>query len=347
MTNSVAVSGASGYAGGEILRLIADHPEFEVRTVTAHANAGQPLVAVQPHLRTYTHLTLQETNAETLAGHDLVFLALPHGASGAIAAELDADTLVVDCGADHRLERATDWAEFYGGDFHGAWAYGVPELPRLSGTQRDRLTKSRRIAAPGCNASTVALSLAPGIRAGVIEDRDLVAVLAVGPSGAGKSLKAHLLGSEILGSANPYSVGGVHRHIPEITQALRWAGAAAPTISFTPVIVPMSRGILATSTARIVPGTDASAVRAAWEDAYAGEQFVQLMPAGQFPRTADVLGANTALMGLAIDERAGRVVVVTAVDNLVKGTAGAAVQSANIALGLAESTGLPVNGVAP
>ena len=347
MTYSVAVSGASGYAGGEILRLLADHPDFEVRTVTAHANAGQPLVAVQPHLRTYTHLTLQETTAETLAGHDVVFLALPHGASGAIAAELAPETLVIDCGADHRLERADDWAAFYGGDHHGAWSYGVPELPRMSGTQRDRLTRSRRIAAPGCNASTVALSLAPGIRAGVIEDRDLVSVLAVGPSGAGRSLKAHLLASEILGSANPYSVGGVHRHIPEITQALRWAGAAAPTISFTPVIVPMSRGILATSTARIVPGTDAAAVRAAWEDAYAGEQFVQLLPAGQFPRTADVLGANTALMGLAVDEVVGRVVVVTAVDNLVKGTAGAAIQSANIALGLAESTGLPVNGVAP
>lgn len=347
MTYSVAVSGASGYAGGEILRLLADHPEFEVRTVTAHQNAGQPLVQVQPHLRSYTHLTLQETSAATLSGHDLVFLALPHGASGAVAAELADDALVIDCGADHRLESAADWAEFYGGDFHRAWTYGVPELPRLSGTQRDRLAKARRIAAPGCNASTVALSLAPGIRAGVVEPTDLVSVLAVGPSGAGKSAKTHLLASEILGSANPYAVGGTHRHIPEIQQALRWAGAAAPTISFTPVIVPMSRGILATSTARIVPGTSAAAVRAAWEDAYAGERFVQLLPEGQFPRTADVLGANTALMGVAVDEAAGRVVVVTAVDNLVKGTAGAAIQSANLALGLAESTGLPVNGVAP
>lgn len=347
MTYSVAVSGASGYAGGEILRLIADHPEFDVRTVTAHSNAGQPLVAVQPHLRTYTHLTLRETTPEVLAGHDVVFLALPHGASGAVAAELSADTLVIDCGADHRLEDPADWAAFYGPDHHGAWAYGVPELPRMSGTQRDRLAKTRRIAAPGCNASTVALSLAPGIRAGVIEEQDLVSVLAVGPSGAGKSLKPHLLASEILGSANPYAVGGTHRHIPEIQQALRWAGAARPTISFTPVIVPMSRGILATSTARVVPGTSASAVRAAWEDAYAGERFVQLLPEGQFPRTADVLGANTALMGLTVDERAGRVVVVAAVDNLVKGTAGAAIQSANIALGLTESTGLPVNGVAP
>lgn len=347
MTFTVAVSGASGYAGGEILRLLADHPDFDVRAVTAHSNAGQPLIAVQPHLRSYTHLTLKDTTAENLAGHDIVFLALPHGASGAIAAQLPAETLVIDCGADHRLESKADWAAFYGGDFHGSWTYGVPELPRLSGTQRDRLAKTKRIAAPGCNASTVALSLAPGIRAGVIEAADVVSVLAVGPSGAGKSLKAHLLGSEILGSANPYSVGGVHRHIPEIQQALRWAGGGNPTISFTPVIVPMSRGILATSTARIVPGTDASAVRAAWEDAYAGERFVQLLPAGQFPRTADVLGANTALLGLQIDENSGRVVVVAAVDNLVKGTAGAAIQSANIALGLTESTGLPVNGVAP
>lgn len=347
MTFSVAVSGASGYAGGEILRLLADHPDFDVRTVTAHSNAGQPLIAVQPHLRSYTHLTLKDTTAENLAGHDIVFLALPHGASGAIAAELSAETLVIDCGADHRLESKADWASFYGGDFHGAWTYGVPELPRLSGTQRDRLAKTKRIAAPGCNASTVALSLAPGIRAGVIEAADLVSVLAVGPSGAGKSLKAHLLGSELLGSANPYSVGSVHRHIPEIQQALRWAGGAHPTISFTPVIVPMSRGILATSTARVVPGTDAATVRAAWEDAYAGERFVQLLPEGQFPRTADVLGANTALLGLQIDENAGRVVVIAAVDNLVKGTAGAAIQSANIALGLTESTGLPVNGVAP
>jgi N-acetyl-gamma-glutamyl-phosphate reductase len=348
MTYSVAVSGASGYAGGEILRLLADHPEFEVRTVTAHANAGQPLVAVQPHLRTYTHLTLKETTAATLAGHDVVFLALPHGTSGAIAAQLPDDTLVIDCGADHRLESSDDWAEFYGGDFHPAWTYGVPELPRLSGTQRDRLAKTRRIAAPGCNASTVSLSLAPGIRAGVIEDRDLVTVLAVGPSGAGKSLKPNLLASEILGTANPYAVGGTHRHIPEIAQALRGAGASGDIrISFTPVLVPMARGILATSTARIAGGATDADIRGAWEAAYGGEAFVQLLPEGQFPRTADVLGANTALIGLAIDRAADRVVVVAAVDNLVKGTAGAAVQSMNIALGLPEGTALTVNGVSP
>ncbi|MET0974571.1 MAG: N-acetyl-gamma-glutamyl-phosphate reductase, partial [Leifsonia sp.] len=309
--------------------------------------AGQRLVAVQPHLRSYADLVLQPTTPEVLAGHDIVFLALPHGKSGEVTALLDPGTLVIDCGADHRLESEADWAAFYGGDYYGAWTYGVPELPRASGDQRVDLAGSRRIAAPGCNASTVALSLAPGILAGVIEEADLVSVLAVGPSGAGKSLKTNLLASEILGSANPYAVGGTHRHIPEIQQALRAAGATSPTISFTPVLVPMSRGILAVSTARIRPGADAAAIRQAWEAAYAGEPFVHLLPDGDLPRTADVLGANTALIGLSIDEAAGRVVVTAAVDNLVKGTAGAAIQSANIAVGLPETTGLPVNGVAP
>ena len=347
MSLSVAVAGASGYAGGELLRLLAGHPDFDVRTVTAHSNAGQRLIDVQPHLRSLAHLTLVDTTPETLAGHDVVFLALPHGASGALTAHLPAGTLVVDCGADHRLESDTDWAAFYGGDYYGAWTYGVPELPVAGGTQRSRLAGSRRIAAPGCNASTVSLALAPGIRAGVIAPDDLVAVLAVGPTGAGKSLNLPNLAGEILGSANPYAVGGVHRHIPEIQQSLRWAGAAHPTISFTPVIVPMSRGILCTATARLVPGTSAAAVRAAWEQTYADEPFVPLLPEGRFPRTSDVLGANTALIGLAVDEAVGRVVTITAVDNLTKGTAGAAIQSANVALGLPETTGLSTNGVAP
>ncbi|WP_104192376.1 N-acetyl-gamma-glutamyl-phosphate reductase [Cryobacterium sp. Y82] len=348
MVFSVAVAGASGYAGGELLRLLAGHPEFEVRTVTAHSNAGQRLIDVQPQLRSLGHLTLVDTTPENLSGHNVVFVALPHGKSGELTAHLPAETLVVDCGADHRLESPDDWAAFYGGDHFGAWTYGVPELPTAHGKQRDKIDGARRIAAPGCNASTVALALAPGIHAGVIEAQDLVAVLAVGPSGAGKSLKLPNLAAEILGSANPYAVGGTHRHIPEIVQSLRWAGSTTDaTISFTPVIVPMSRGILATATARLVPGTTAAAVRAAWESAYADEPFVHLLPEGHFPRTADVLGANTALIGLAVDEAAGRVVTITAIDNLVKGTAGAAIQSANIALGLTETLGLTMNGVAP
>lgn len=347
MTFSVAVAGASGYAGGELLRILADHSDFEVRTVTAHQNAGHPLIAHQPHLRSLAHLTLVESTAENLSGHDVVFLALPHGKSGEIAAQLPAETLVVDCGADHRLEDPADWAAFYGGEHFGAWAYGVPELPVGDGRQRAGIVGATRIAAPGCNASAVSLALAPGLHAGLIEDQDLVAVLAVGPSGAGKSLKTMYLASEILGSANPYAVGGTHRHIPEIQQNLRKAGATAPTVSFTPVLVPMSRGILATSTARVKPGVTAAQVQAVWEQTYADEPFVHVLPAGTVPRTADVLGSNTVLIGVALDEAAGRVVTVLAIDNLYKGTAGAAIQSANIALGLDETTGLAVNGVAP
>lgn len=347
MTFSVAVAGASGYAGGELLRILDGHPDFDIRTVTANRNAGQLLVAHQPHLRSLAHLTLVETTAENLAGHDVVFLALPHGMSGEIAAQLPEDTLVVDCGADHRLEDPEAWAAFYGGEHHGSWAYGIPELPVGATTQREHLVGATRIAAPGCNASAVSLALAPGIRSGLIEDEDIVAVLAVGPSGAGKSLKTMYLAGEILGSANPYAVGGTHRHIPEIQQNLRKAGASAPTLSFTPVLVPMARGILATSTARVKPGVTPAQVQAAWEEAYAGEPFVQVLPAGSVPRTADVLGANTVLIGVALDAAAGRVVTVLAIDNLYKGTAGAAVQSANIALGLDETAGLSVNGVAP
>lgn len=349
MTYSVAVSGASGYAGGEILRILAGHPDVEIRTVTAHSNAGQPLIQHQPHLRSLAHLTLSETTPDVLAGHDIVFLALPHGQSGQYTDALGDTPLVIDAGADHRLESSTDWDQFYGGAFHEPWVYGVPELPVAGAKQRERLVGATRIAAPGCNASTVSLSLAPGVAAGVIDPSDIVTVLAVGPSGAGKSLKPHLLASEILGTANPYAVGGTHRHIPEIRQALAAAGAPVNgiRISFTPVLVPMARGILATSTAPIAPGASDDEIRAAWEAAYGDERFVQLLPAGDFPRTADVLGANTALMGLAVDRAANRVVVVTAVDNLVKGTAGAAVQSMNIALGLAEGTALTVNGVAP
>jgi N-acetyl-gamma-glutamyl-phosphate reductase len=349
MTYSVAVSGASGYAGGEILRILAAHPDVEIRTVTAHANAGQPLVAHQPHLRSLAHLTLRETTPDVLAGHDIVFLALPHGQSGQYTDALAEVPLVIDAGADHRLESREAWDAFYGGAFHEAWTYGVPELPVGDGTQRDRLVGASRIAAPGCNASTVSLSVAPGVAAGVIDPSDIVSVLAVGPSGAGKSLKPHLLGSELLGSAAPYAVGGVHRHIPEIRQALVAAGAApdAVGITFTPVLVPMARGILATTSARIAEGVTDAAIRGEWEAAYGDETFVQLLPEGVFPRTADVLGANTALMGLAIDRAAGRVTVVTAVDNLVKGTAGAAVQSMNLALGLPEDRALTVNGVAP
>lgn len=352
MTFTVAVAGASGYAGGEILRLLLDHPEARIGTLTAHSSAGTPLGAHHPHLRDLADRVLQPTSAQALAGHDVVVLALPHGASGQVAAELEAlgeDPVVLDLGADHRLQDAADWEAYYGSPHAGTWTYGLPELVTAAtgGRQRAALAGARRIAVPGCNVTAVTLGLQPGVAAGLLDPTDLVAVLANGYSGAGKALKPHLLASEAFGSAVPYAVGGTHRHVPEIAQNLRSAGAADVRTSFTPVLVPMSRGILATSTAPIVDGATDAQIRDAWESAYGGETFVQLLPEGQFPRTADVLGANTALIGLAIDRAANRVTVVTAVDNLVKGTAGAAIQSMNIALGLPEDRALSVNGVAP
>lgn len=349
MTFSVAVAGASGYAGGEVLRLLADHPEARIGALAAHSSAGQPLGQHQPHVRALADRILEPTTPATLAGHDVVVLALPHGASGEIAAQLPAETLVVDLGADHRLASAEDWQDYYGSEHAGTWPYGMPELLTAGGgRQRTHLAGARRIAVPGCNVTAVTLGLQPGVAAGIVEPTDLVAVLANGYSGAGKSLRTHLLASEALGSASPYAVGGTHRHIPEIAQNLRSAGAADVTISFTPTLVPMARGILATATARLVdPALTDAQVRAAWADAYADEPFVHLLPEGTWPSTAMTLGANTALVQVAVDRRASRVVTVTAIDNLVKGTAGAAVQSINLALGLPETLGLTVQGVAP
>ncbi|HET8595556.1 MAG TPA: N-acetyl-gamma-glutamyl-phosphate reductase [Intrasporangium sp.] len=343
-----AVAGASGYAGGEILRLLLAHPEIKIGAVTAGSNAGEPLGAVHPHLVPLADRVLEETSAAVLAGHDVVFLALPHGHSAALAAELPADVVVIDCGADFRLESGETWTRFYDTEHAGTWPYGLPELPLAAGRrQRDYLHGARRVAVPGCYPTGISLALAPGLAGGLVEPDDIVIVAASGTSGAGKSLKPHLLGSEVMGSMSPYGVGGGHRHSPEIEQNLSWAAGRLVTVSFTPTLAPMARGILATSTARLAPGADPGAVREAWERAYADEPFVHVLPEGSWPRTADVVGSNLVLLQVAVDEHAGRVVAVSAIDNLTKGTAGAAVQCANLVLGLDETSGLPIAGVAP
>jgi N-acetyl-gamma-glutamyl-phosphate reductase len=348
MVYSVAIAGASGYVGGELLRLIAQHPQLEVKTLTANSNAGESVASLHPHLIEYADHKFVATTAETLAGHDIVFLALPHAMSAEVAAWLEADTLVLDCGADHRLESREDWEKFYGGTHAGAWAYGLPELQLADGDkQRKNLVGVKRVAVPGCNVTAITLALAPLLASGVIESEDIVSVLSVGTTGAGRVLKTNLLASEVLGSASAYGVGGVHRHTPEIEQNLNRATQKPVSVSFTPVLVPMSRGILAVNTARLSPGATLESMTESLGSAYAGEAFVRLTSAGTFPSTASVLGSNVALIGVSVDEHAKRVVVISSIDNLVKGTAGAALQSMNIALGLAESTGLPVNGVAP
>ncbi|MFI1616706.1 N-acetyl-gamma-glutamyl-phosphate reductase [Streptomyces lydicus] len=342
MTVRAAVAGASGYAGGEVLRLLLGHPAVEIGALTGHSNAGQRLGTLQPHLLPLADRELAATSAEALAGHDVVFLALPHGQSAAVAEQLGPDVLVVDMGADFRLQDAADWTKFYGSEHAGTWPYGLPELPGA----RAALEGSKRIAVPGCYPTAVSLALFPAYAAGLVES-EAVIVAASGTSGAGKAPKPHLLGSEVMGAMSPYGVGGVHRHTPEMIQNLSRAAGEPVTVSFTPTLAPMPRGILATCSARVKPGVDAAAARAAYGKAFADEPFVRLLPEGQWPSTAAVYGSNAAQIQLAYDATAGRLVVISAIDNLTKGTAGGALQSMNIALGLDETTGLSTIGVAP
>ncbi|WP_375422728.1 N-acetyl-gamma-glutamyl-phosphate reductase [uncultured Friedmanniella sp.] len=343
MTIRVAVAGATGYAGGELLRLLLQRADVEIGALTAGATAGSRLGEHQPHLVPLADRLVAGSDPDVLLGHDVVFLALPHGTSAALAAELDPETLVIDCGADFRLEDAEDWRSFYGSEHAGTWPYGLPELPG----QRERLAGSRRIAVPGCYPTTATLALLPAVVAGLTDGHDTVIVAASGPSGAGRSLKPHLLGSELMGSASAYGVGGGHRHVPEILQNLRRCGGGDPTVSFTPVLVPMSRGILATCTAPVPPRVSAADLRQVYVQAFADEPFVHLLPEDRWPQTQSVLGSNAVHVQVTLDAAAGRLVAVAALDNLTKGTAGGAVQCMNLALGLPETTGLSTVGVAP
>jgi N-acetyl-gamma-glutamyl-phosphate reductase len=334
----VAVAGASGYAGGELLRLLAGHPEVEVVAATAYSQAGTALGEVHPNLVSLADLVLTGTDPDALAGADLVFLALPHGRSAALAAALPPQVKIVDLGADHRLHDAGAWGRYYGGPHAGAWTYGLPELPG----RREAVAGASRVANTGCYAVSVILALAPLIAAGMADPDDVVVVASSGTSGAGRGLKPHLLASEVMGDLSPYKVGA-HQHVPEIKQA-----TGARTLSMTPVLAPMPRGILATVTARPVsPGLAAADVAAVLSEAYRGEPFVRVLRGNAWPHTAATFGSNAAHLQSTVDMDSGRIVVVSAIDNLGKGAAGQAVQCANLMLGLSETAGLTANGVAP
>lgn len=342
MGYTAAIAGASGYVGGELLRLLLAHPEITIGAVTAGSNAGTPLIQHQPHLVPLADRVLAPTTVEDLRGHDVVYLALPHGQSADLAQQLGDDVLVVDCGADFRLNDAAAWERFYGTPHAGTWPYGLPELPG----QRERLAGARRIAVPGCHVTVATLALMPGLAEQLVEP-DLTVVAVTGTSGAGKAPKPNLVGSEVMGALSPYGVGGTHRHNPEIIQNLTSLTGESVRLSFTPILAPLPRGILATCTAPLKPGTTADQVRAAYQTAYADEPFVHLLPEGTWPSTAMTLAANTTLVQVTVDSDANRMVAVAALDNLTKGTAGGALQSTNLALGLPEDTALPLAAVAP
>jgi N-acetyl-gamma-glutamyl-phosphate reductase len=335
---TVAVAGASGYAGGELLRLIDVHPGLELAVVAAHGQAGRPLHEVHPQLVTLADLELVPTTAATLSGVDLVFLALPHGASAALAAELPPETRIVDLGADFRLADAAVYERYYATTHTGTWTYGLPELPG----QRAAIAASTRVANTGCYAVATTLALAPLIAAGLAEPDDVVVTAASGTSGAGRSAKVGLLGAEVMGDVSAYKVGA-HQHVPEIKQA-----TGARSMSFTPFLAPMPRGILASVSARPArAGLSTADVRAVLAGAYGDEPFVHLLPEGAWPHTAAVSGSNSCHLAATVDVDSGRILVVSAIDNLGKGAAGQAVQNANIVLGLDETAGLSINGVAP
>ena len=333
----VAIAGASGYAGGELLRLVHAHPDLEIAVVAAHGQAGRSLREVHPQLVTLGDLQLVPTTADTLSGVDLVFLALPHGASAAIAAELPPETRIVDLGADFRLTDAAAYERYYATPHTGSWTYGLPELPG----QRAAIAASTRVANTGCYAVATTLALAPLIAAGIADPDDVVVTAASGTSGAGRAAKVNLLGSEVMGDVSAYKVGA-HQHVPEIKQA-----TGARSMSFIPFLAPMPRGILASVSARPAKGVTAADVRSVLAAQYADEPFVHLLAEGVWPHTAAVSGSNSCHLQAAVDIDSGRIVVVSAIDNLGKGAAGQAVQNANLVLGLDETAGLAVHGIAP
>ena len=326
----VGVVGASGYAGGELLRYLSGHPEFEAAVIAAGSNAGEAITSVHPQLSNYAGRKFESTEISKLKELDLIFIALPHGESANLIKQLDPNQKVVDLGADFRLKSAKHWQKYYGGEHAGTWVYGLPELPN----HREFIKASNRVANPGCYATVISLAIAPMLS--FVDKDDIVVVAASGTTGAGRSAKINLIGSEVMSSMSSYKFGGVHQHTPEIEEA---TGAK---ISFTPILAPMPRGILATVTGKLTKSGD---VKQSYLDAYKSEEFVWVMPDGQLPKTSAVIGSNYVQMQIAIDEHADRVVVSAVIDNLGKGAAGQAIQNANLICGFHEFAGLTGTGI--
>ena len=335
------IIGASGYAGGELLRLLTNHPEFELSYISAGSNAGQKITSVHPHLTGFKDRLFQATDTAAMNKCELLFLALPHGESAKIVGAIDPSIRIVDLGADYRLHSSQSWRKYYGGDHAGTWVYGLPELPG----QREKIAQATRVANSGCYATSIALAAAPAISARLIDSSDIVVVASSGTTGAGRSAKVNLLGSEVMNSLTSYKFGGVHQHTPEIEESLSHLTHGDVKISFTPILAPMPRGILATVTAKISSATNYSALRKAYENAYSDETFVTLLSEGEMPKTSSVLGSNAVHLQIALDEHTNRIIVSSAIDNLGKGAASQAIQNANILYGLAEDLALTPIGI--
>ena len=333
-----AVVGASGYAGGELLRLLSNHPKFKLSYIAAGSNAGEPITNLPPQLTNFTGRNFEETEIAKINNSDLVFIALPHGESAKLISQIDPKVKVVDLGADFRLVDGEKWEKYYGGKHAGSWVLALPEL-----VDHKLISSTNKVANPGCYATAIALSIAPALS--LINAEDIVVVAASGTTGAGRSAKVNLLGSEVMNNLSSYKFGGIHQHTPEIEQILSSISKASVKISFTPVLAPMPRGILATVTAKLTQQSSAEQIREIYQTFYSGSKFVRLLPVGSMPMSSAVLGTNNAQIQIAVDEHVNRLVISSAIDNLGKGAAGQAIQNANLMCDLAEDAGLEILGV--
>ena len=334
-----AVIGASGYAGGELLRLLAIHPHLRVVQVSAHSNAGELITSVHPHLTTYQgqkFVNIESINFEQI---DVAFIALPHGESAGVIKKISIQTKVIDLGADFRLSDSAQWRKYYDGDHAGVWTYGLPEIPG----QREKISKSVQVSNPGCYATSIIAGLLPALE--VVDASDVVVVAASGTTGAGRSAKINLIASEVMGSLTSYKFGGVHQHTPEIEQALNEFANKDVKISFTPVLAPMPRGILSTITARLTSKVSTDQANALYAKFYVDDYFIDVLPVGQMPKTGSLIGSNKVQIQVAVDHHVQRLVISVALDNLGKGAASQAIQNANLMCGFHEGSGLSTDGL--
>ena len=337
----IGVVGASGYSGGELLRLLLGHPDFAIEYIAAGSQAGSQITAIHPQLTPLASERFESTDVDRMNDCELIFFALPHGESARLIAQINPEIRVVDLGADFRLESSEAWEKYYGGAHAGSWVYGLAEIPG----QREKIANSKRVANPGCYATAIAVAAAPALASHFIESDDLVVVAASGTTGAGRKATTSLLASEIMGSLTSYKFGGVHQHTPEIEQTLNTLSQSLVKISFTPILAPMPRGILATVTGKLAKEATTKDIHDLYENFYAKEQFITLLSDSLLPKTSAVIGSNSVQLQVAIDQHVNRLVISAAIDNLGKGAASQAIQNANIMVGIAENTGLSAAGI--
>jgi N-acetyl-gamma-glutamyl-phosphate reductase len=338
MAIQAAVLGASGYSGGELIRLILNHPEFELGEIYANSHAGEKLSNIHPQFAGLTH-EFKDVEEIDLNEFEVFFFALPAGVSGALLKERELKARYIDLGADFRLLNKKDWKDFYPGKYSGTWTYGLPELIG----QRETIKKNRFIANPGCYATAAALGILPAAHSKIIEDEVISIVAASGTTGAGRSLKPNLLNSEANNNLSPYRVGGLHQHIPEIEQTINFLEPDKYKVSFIPILAPMPRGILLT----INFNTENSSadLQEIYIDYFQGERFVKILEPGSYPNTRAVIGSNSAQIAVFKDSHTGQAQIVVAIDNLGKGAAGQAIQNANLLFGFSEDFGLATLGI--